>query len=77
MLDYAIARGEGGLYLRLSPGAVRKAETSLRSAKVNRVGLARVFKQRLVFCKPGSAGDADVRCPRQCSVQPMPLAAVL
>jgi hypothetical protein len=31
-------------------------------------------KQRLVFCTPGNAGDADVRRLRQSSVLPMPLA---
>jgi hypothetical protein len=35
------------------------------------------FKQRLVFCTLGIAGDGGVKCPRQSSVLPMPLAGVL
>jgi hypothetical protein len=39
LLDYAIAKGEGGVYLRLSPDAVREAEATLaRQARSQETG---------------------------------------
>lgn len=36
-----------------------------------------MFRHRPGFCKPGSAGGADVRCPRQTSVLRVPLVETL